>query len=243
MRSLANIGTRLSRVPRFRKKAAHRSNSVRAWPKRGNEMRKLTIGYLCLMAMSLCASGGPSNAQTIGYSGAVGQLATACGADIGKYCGKATLGGGRMSQCLEQNRRLDLAWLQGKPEPDAVPAWHAGAGARRGDANLPLRRRAPLPGRRGRRRQSDGMLLQGEGPLQCGVPESGRRCRLRGDDRCVRLDDPGQAELGRPHQQPARRRTGRHHIDGRAPAPDGAAKPERSGPRQPDEPRAFDRRA
>ena len=32
-------------------------------------------------------------------------------------------------------------------------------------------------------------------------------------------------------------------IDGRAPAPDGAAKPERSGPRQPDEPRAFDRRA
>ena len=66
-------------------------------------MRKLTIGYLCLMAMLLCASGGPSNAQTIGYSGAVGQLATACGADIGKYCGKATLGGGRISQCLEQN--------------------------------------------------------------------------------------------------------------------------------------------
>ena len=28
------------------------------------------------------------------------------------------------------------------------------------------------------------MLLQGEGPLQCGVPESGRRYRLRGNDRC-----------------------------------------------------------
>jgi outer membrane protein OmpA-like peptidoglycan-associated protein len=56
------------------------------------------------MAMSLCALGEPSNAQTIGYSGAVGQLAAACGADIGKYCGKATLGGGRMGQCLEQNR-------------------------------------------------------------------------------------------------------------------------------------------
>ena len=67
-------------------------------------MRQLTIGYLCLAAMSLCASAGPSNAQTIGYSGAVGQLATACRADIAKYCGKATLGGGRMGQCLEQNR-------------------------------------------------------------------------------------------------------------------------------------------
>ena len=67
-------------------------------------MRQLTIRYFCLMAMSLCALGEPSNAQTIGYSGAVGQLAAACGADIGKYCGKATLGGGRMGQCLEQNR-------------------------------------------------------------------------------------------------------------------------------------------
>jgi outer membrane protein OmpA-like peptidoglycan-associated protein len=43
------------------------------------------------------------HAQTIGYADAVGQLAVSCGSDIDKLCKKTNLGGGRVSQCLEQN--------------------------------------------------------------------------------------------------------------------------------------------
>lgn len=42
-------------------------------------------------------------AQTIGYSEAVDQFAVACKADIDRHCKKIPLGGGRLSQCLNQN--------------------------------------------------------------------------------------------------------------------------------------------
>jgi outer membrane protein OmpA-like peptidoglycan-associated protein len=44
-----------------------------------------------------------SNAQTIGYAEAIGQLATSCGKDIEKFCKNTDLAGGRVAQCLTQN--------------------------------------------------------------------------------------------------------------------------------------------
>jgi OOP family OmpA-OmpF porin len=42
-----------------------------------------------------------SNAQGISYSEAVGRLAASCSTDIAKHCAKTNLGGGRMTQCLQ----------------------------------------------------------------------------------------------------------------------------------------------
>jgi outer membrane protein OmpA-like peptidoglycan-associated protein len=57
-----------------------------------------------LFSILLLLSGGPSAAQTIGYAGAIDQLAKSCGNDIGKFCKNTHLGGGRIQQCLDQNQ-------------------------------------------------------------------------------------------------------------------------------------------
>jgi outer membrane protein OmpA-like peptidoglycan-associated protein len=50
------------------------------------------------------ATAGAAAAQTVGYAEAFDHFAVACGADIGKFCKKTDLGGGRMQQCLDQNQ-------------------------------------------------------------------------------------------------------------------------------------------
>jgi outer membrane protein OmpA-like peptidoglycan-associated protein len=47
-----------------------------------------------------------ASAQTIGYADAIDRLAVNCGKDIEKFCKKEPLGGGRIRQCLQQNRAL-----------------------------------------------------------------------------------------------------------------------------------------
>jgi OOP family OmpA-OmpF porin len=66
-------------------------------------MSKPNINYFVVIATLLSVSSGQSNAQSIGYAQAVGRLAVSCGKDIGKFCKKVNLGGGRMTQCLNQN--------------------------------------------------------------------------------------------------------------------------------------------
>src|SRR5687767_1385513 len=63
-------------------------------------MSKLT--YLAAVALLITAAT-PSNAQTVGYADALGQLGQTCGADIAKHCKSVNLGGGRMTQCLDKN--------------------------------------------------------------------------------------------------------------------------------------------
>jgi outer membrane protein OmpA-like peptidoglycan-associated protein len=67
-------------------------------------MKKLTITCLAVAALLLPAAATPSNAQGIGYAQALDRLAVSCGKDIGRLCKTATLGGGRVTQCLEQNQ-------------------------------------------------------------------------------------------------------------------------------------------
>jgi hypothetical protein len=47
---------------------------------------------------------GTSIAQTMSYADAVQQLATACGADLRKYCKGVELGGGHLKGCLDANQ-------------------------------------------------------------------------------------------------------------------------------------------
>ena len=68
-------------------------------------MRK-RIACLAIMALLLPASATPSMAQSIGYAQAIDRLGAACGKDIDKLCKKANLGGGRVTQCLDQNRAV-----------------------------------------------------------------------------------------------------------------------------------------
>ncbi len=65
-------------------------------------MIKLTIACLAGAAL-LTASAGATSAQSIGYAQALDRLGASCGKDIEKLCKKANLGGGRVTQCLEQN--------------------------------------------------------------------------------------------------------------------------------------------
>jgi len=67
-------------------------------------MSKLTIACLAVAALLLPASSEPSGAQSIGYAQAIDRLGVSCGKDIDKLCKKANLGGGRVTQCLDQNR-------------------------------------------------------------------------------------------------------------------------------------------
>lgn len=60
------------------------------------------IGHLVAgIALAVCFAV-PASAQTISYSQAVGELAKACGADIGKYCKGINLGNG-MVACMQKN--------------------------------------------------------------------------------------------------------------------------------------------
>jgi outer membrane protein OmpA-like peptidoglycan-associated protein len=67
-------------------------------------MSRLKIDYFAAVAMVLLVSTGASSAQSIGYAQAIGRLGSSCSQDIGKHCKKVNLGGGRMTQCLDQNR-------------------------------------------------------------------------------------------------------------------------------------------
>ncbi len=59
---------------------------------------------LLLLAAALLLTGGqPSRAETIGYAGALGDLASACGRDIDRYCRGSTLAGGRVAECLDRH--------------------------------------------------------------------------------------------------------------------------------------------
>src|SRR5918993_2228131 len=64
-------------------------------------MRKLI--YFRAIAALLIAPMQPSNAQSVSYAAALGRLGQTCGQDIARYCKHANLGGGRVTQCLEQN--------------------------------------------------------------------------------------------------------------------------------------------
>ncbi len=61
------------------------------------------IAYLTLAATLVFACSDRVDAQTIGYAEALGHLASSCGKDIGKFCKTATLGGGKIAECLDQN--------------------------------------------------------------------------------------------------------------------------------------------
>jgi len=63
----------------------------------------LVAASVALAATLVLAGAQPSQAATIGYADALGQLATACGADINRFCSKANLGGGEVAECLERH--------------------------------------------------------------------------------------------------------------------------------------------
>lgn len=70
---------------------------------RGGEMRSLISGYLAAITILVAIPASSSNAQSISYAQAIGQLAISCGQDIGKYCKNVNLGGGRITHCLNKN--------------------------------------------------------------------------------------------------------------------------------------------
>lgn len=67
-------------------------------------MRVSGFACLAICAILVCTNAGPLKAQTIGYAQAIDQLAVNCGKDINKLCKNVNLGGGRVQQCLAQNR-------------------------------------------------------------------------------------------------------------------------------------------
>ncbi len=66
-------------------------------------MFRSKVTYLALATSLLLASAAHVNAQTIGYAEALGQLSRSCGKDFEKFCKSATLGGGKIADCLEQH--------------------------------------------------------------------------------------------------------------------------------------------
>lgn len=65
-------------------------------------MSKVSIAFLFAAGIFLQGTSA-GHAQTIGYAEAIDALATACGADIAKFCRQTPLADGRMLQCLDQN--------------------------------------------------------------------------------------------------------------------------------------------
>jgi hypothetical protein len=47
---------------------------------------------------------GTASAQTMSYADAISQLASACGADLARYCKGVELGNGRLRACLDANQ-------------------------------------------------------------------------------------------------------------------------------------------
>ena len=72
-------------------------------------MYALKVACLVIAAFMFSALAGRSNAQSIGYADAIGQVGMSCSRDIDKSCKKLNLGGGRISQCLEQNQTVSPA--------------------------------------------------------------------------------------------------------------------------------------
>lgn len=66
-------------------------------------MRSVTSAAIHALAF-LFAATASAQAETIGYAEALNHVGTACGQDIAKHCKAMDLGGGRVQQCLEQNR-------------------------------------------------------------------------------------------------------------------------------------------
>ena len=67
-------------------------------------MPGLKYASLAIAASLLFAGTEHVNAQSIGYAEALGQLGASCGKDIGKFCSKTPLGGGRVAECLNRNQ-------------------------------------------------------------------------------------------------------------------------------------------
>ncbi len=61
----------------------------------------LSIGLALLLPNAWVTQ---STAQSIGYAEAADRVGAACGQDIAKYCKQFDLGGGKVQQCLDQNR-------------------------------------------------------------------------------------------------------------------------------------------
>ncbi len=60
-----------------------------------------------LLALGLLLGGiGIVAAQTLSYADAVDQLASACRADLAKYCAKVELGNGRLRACLDAHQNV-----------------------------------------------------------------------------------------------------------------------------------------
>jgi OmpA-OmpF porin, OOP family len=72
-------------------------------------MHALKVACLAIAAFMFSALADRSNAQSIGYADAIGQVGRSCSGDIGKFCKGLNLGGGRISQCLEQNQAVSSA--------------------------------------------------------------------------------------------------------------------------------------
>lgn len=72
-------------------------------------MRQISFFF----ALSLLAAGiGAATAQTMSYADAVTQLATACKADLAKYCRGVELGNGRLRACLDGHKNVVSAQCQ-----------------------------------------------------------------------------------------------------------------------------------
>src|SRR5262249_43249245 len=61
-------------------------------------MHKLTAVCLGIAVLLQVATDG--SAQGVGYAEAIDRVATSCAKDIAKFCGKVSLGGGRIQKCL-----------------------------------------------------------------------------------------------------------------------------------------------
>jgi OOP family OmpA-OmpF porin len=62
------------------------------------------LAAVCVATVQMFVLATAAGAQTVGYADAIDQLAKSCGNDIGKFCKKEPLGGGRIKQCLERNQ-------------------------------------------------------------------------------------------------------------------------------------------
>ena len=79
------------------------------------------LAILALAVALLFGGAQPSKAQTIGYAGALGDLAAKCGRDINRYCSRANLGGGQVAECLERHRgRVSIACKAASAEVGAL---------------------------------------------------------------------------------------------------------------------------
>lgn len=82
---------------------------------------KPKFAFIVFVAVFAVAATAPSNAATIGYAEALGNLAANCGRDINRLCRRATLGGGQVAECLERHRsRVSAACKAASAETAAL---------------------------------------------------------------------------------------------------------------------------